>query len=285
MMKSFRNIMVVLISGVMSLSALESSDATSSQAGKKGPLKVELTAELGFLSVLDHKIQFGRGGTYFDYNKTGGQDVLFPFNRLSINTQWKRNTFVLLYQPLGLETEELVDRDLVIDGMTFPAQSGVKFFYNFPFYRFSYLYEVVPEGQWNVGLGVSLQIRNATITFESTDGERFRTNRDLGLVPALKARIRYNLNEMFWLATELDGIYAPVSYLNGDDNDVTGAILDASIRAGYTHNKGYTAFLNVRYIGGGAEGQSDNYEFPSDGYVKNWLHFLAVSVGFSWEIF
>jgi len=184
-----------------------------------------------------------------------------------------------------LETTELVDRNLLIDGLVFPAQSGVKFFYNFPFYRFSYLYKVVPEGAWNVGLGLSLQIRNATITFESTDGERFRTNRDLGLVPALKARIRYNFTETFWLATELDGIYAPVSYLNGDDNDVTGAILDASIRAGYTHNKGYTTFLNVRYIGGGAEGQSDDYEFPSDGYVKNWLHFLAVSVGFAWEIF
>jgi hypothetical protein len=108
---------------------------------------------------------------------------------------------------------------------------------------------------------------------------------DVGLVPALKARVNYQINESFWLGTELDGIYAPVSYLNGDDNDVTGAILDASVRVGYTHNRVYTMFLNLRYLGGGAEGQSDNYEPPSDGYVKNWLHFFTLSIGVAWGIF
>jgi hypothetical protein len=43
-------------------------------------------------------------------------------------------------------------------------------------------------------------------------------------------------------------------------------------------------FLNVRYLGGGAEGQSDNSTPPGDGYVSNWLHFLTVSAGFSWGL-
>ena len=249
-------------------------------------LNVNVVAELGFLSVLEHKIQFGRDGTYLNYTETGGQDVLFPFNRISIDAQWKRNTFVLLYQPLSLETTDLTDQDLVIDNLTFPQKTGVKFLYSFPFYRFSYMYKLMkPESRWDVGLGMSVQIRNATISFESTDGALYRTNRNVGIVPALKTRINVRLNEQFWLGTELDGIYAPVSYLNGDNNDVTGAILDASVRAGYTHNKIYTMFLNLRYLGGGAEGQSDNFESPSDGYVNNWLHFFTVSVGVDWEIF
>ncbi len=33
-------------------------------------------AEVGFVSVLSHKIQLGNNGNYFDYVKEGGQDVL-----------------------------------------------------------------------------------------------------------------------------------------------------------------------------------------------------------------
>jgi hypothetical protein len=249
-------------------------------------LKVTTIAEIGFLSVLDHKIQFGKNGTYIDYNENGGQDVLFPFGRISINTQWKRNTFVLLYQPLRLESTELSDRSITIDSLTFPRRTAINYLYDFPFYRFSYLYDLTKVGgKWDVGVGISFQIRNATISFESTDGSLYRTNRDVGFVPALKSQINYRLNDKFFLGTELDGIYAPVSYLNGDNNDVTGAILDASIRAGYTPVKKYALFLNVRYLGGGANGQSDNYEYPSDGYVKNWLHFLIISTGFVWNVF
>ena len=259
---------------------------SKAQRDSMGVLNVGINAEFGFLSVLDHKIQFGRNGTYLDYNENGGQDVLFPFSRYSIDTRYKRNIFVLLYQPIFLETSDLIDRDLVIDSLVFPAGTGVNFFYKFPFYRFSYAYDITqPGGQWDIGLGVSLQIRDATITFQSTDGTLYRTNRNVGLVPALKALVIWRLNDYFRLETELDGIYAPVSYLNGDNNDVKGAILDASVRAGYTKNKKYTFFINLRYLGGGAQGQSDNYEPPSDGYVKNWLNFLTVSTLFSWNVF
>lgn len=43
-----------------------------------------------------------------------------------------------------------------------------------------------------------------------------------------------------------------------------------------------TAFLNLRYLGGGAVGTSDD-EGPGDGYVRNWLHFTTVSVGLIYE--
>ncbi len=40
-------------------------------------------AELGFLAVLDHNVQFSKRGTYFDYKSDGGQNVLFPVSRFS----------------------------------------------------------------------------------------------------------------------------------------------------------------------------------------------------------
>ena len=73
-----------------------------------------------------------------------------------------------------------------------------------------------------------------------------------------------------------------MSYNNGSDNEVVGAILDASLRMGLEFEEPVTAFFNLRYIGGGAVGTSD-VDGPGDGYVRNWLHFITVTAGFSYE--
>ena len=247
--------------------------------------RLKMVAELGFLGVFDHKIQFGNAGTYFDYKEDGGQDVLFSFVRPSLELEVnKRNTFIFLIQPLRIESKVYLENDLVVDDLVFPQASGVQLLYNFPFYRFSYLREVMPKKEnWSLELGGTVQIRNATISFESLDGSRFRTNRDVGIVPALKVRTRYDINDRAFGELEADGIYAPISYLNGSTNEVVGAILDASLRGGLTVTNEVDGFLNLRYLGGGAVGTSDNPDVPSDGYVKNWLHFGIVSGGFSYS--
>lgn len=245
-------------------------------------IKFRAVAEAGFISVLAHKIQLGESGTYFNYVKDGGQDVLFPSTRFSIEMDLnKRNTFIILYQPLRIETQSLLRNDLVSNGITFPASTGINSLYNFPFYRFSYLRELSKNNEkFNFAIGGSLQIRNATISFESIDGELYTTNRGIGPVPALKIRSRLKLNECFFAELEADGIYAPVSYLNGSDNDIVGAILDASLRLGAEVNVLTNMFLNIRYLGGGATGTDTGDVWPGDGYVKNWLHFLNISAGF-----
>jgi hypothetical protein len=266
-----------------SLAMAQSSD--SLQKAEKKDFEFRAVAELGFLAVLSHKVQFGQNGTYFDYKKDGGQNVLFPVGRLSLELDIKeRNTFILLYQPLTIQTQVLLNEDLIVDDLVFPANSSVDLLYNFPFYRISYLRELLPnKPKFDLAVGGSVQLRNATITFESTDGERFRTNRDVGVVPALKVRSRYNLSELVYLELEADGIYAPISYLNGSDNEVKGAILDASIRSGLKVTDNINAFLNLRYLGGGAVGTSEDEPGPGDGYVKNWLHFMTVTTGIAYR--
>lgn len=248
---------------------------------KKVVFRVE--GELGFLGVLGHKIQFSKDGTYFDYRRQGGQDVLFPLARLSLELDFKkRNTFILLYQPLTLESQVLLQEDLIVDGLTFPASTNLKLLYGFPFYRASFLRELLPlNDKFDLAVGGSLQIRNATISFESADGKLFRTNRDVGPVPAFKVRARARLSEVMYMEIEADGMYAPVSYLNGSDTEIVGAILDASWRLGVQVSDPLKTFLNLRYLGGGAVGTSDNDSGPGDGYTKNWLNFLTVSAGVS----
>lgn len=246
----------------------------------KSPVSFRTVAEFGFLSVLSHEIQFSKNGTRFDYRENGGQDVLFPVTRFSAEMDiGKCNTFILLYQPLRIETKALLRNDLTVDNFTFEASEGISLLYNFPFYRASYLRELLADNEkWKFAIGLTLQIRNATISFESTDGTGYRTNRDIGIVPALKVRATANISKHFFIGLEADGIYAPVSYLNGSDNEVVGAILDASLRVGTKVRLG-TLFFNVRYLGGGATGTGTKDIWPGDGYVKNWLHFLIPSLG------
>jgi hypothetical protein len=128
--------------------------------------KFRAVSEIGFASVLAHHIQLGQNGTYFDYVKDGGQDVLFQITRFSLEMDVnKRSTFILLYQPL-------------------------------------------------------------------------------------------------------------VSYLNGSDNEIVGAILDASMWMGAQINESGRLFINLRYLGGGATGTDTGDVWPGDGYVKNWPNFL-----------
>lgn len=244
-----------------------------------------ITGELGFLDPLFHKVQFSKDGTYFDYIDEGGQDVLFNFVRLSAGFRFSgRHHVIFLYQPLKLETEVTAQRDVKVNDLTFPDGTPLKLTYGFPFYRASYLYDLSPAETREIALGGSLQLRNATINFASQDGELFRAERDVGPVPIIKFRMRLPLPSEFWFGFEADGFYAPIKYLNGGDSDVTGAIVDASLRAGRPLSKNIDGFINVRYLAGGGEGTDEDDTGPGDGFVKNWLHFATVSVGFSYSL-
>ena len=272
------SLVTLLLIGSMSFAG----NAGQKKDSTEHSIKFSGVAEIGFLAVLKHNVQFSSAGTYINYVKDGGQDVLFPVNRMSLELEVnKKHIWTFLYQPLRLESTALLSRDLIVDDLTFPAETGVNFLYNFPFFRLSYMKEFRPNDEkFNFAFGGSLQIRNATIAFESTDGSLFRSNRDIGPVPVLKFRTRYSPNKKTYSEFEADGFYAPISYLNGSDNEVVGAILDASFRQGLVINKEVNAFLNLRYLGGGAVGSSDDDPGPGDGYVKNWLHFSTVTAGF-----
>ncbi|MGD8824905.1 MAG: hypothetical protein PVI24_08000 [Myxococcales bacterium] len=247
------------------------------------PPRVEwsLYAELGFLAVASHIVQLSKDGTHFDYRSEGGQDVLFPFFRLSTDVKFNgRHTLVFLYQPLKLTGETVLSEDTVFDGIVFPAGTPLNSTYGFPFWRLSYLYDFLRRRGDEVSIGFGLQIRNATITFTSADGTLRADRRDVGPVPLLKFRGRWTFDSGVWWGTEIDGIYAPISGINGSDEKITGALLDASLRVGYDFLKRVSGFLNVRYLGGGAQGTQKNPSPPSDGYTKNWLHFITVSLGF-----
>jgi hypothetical protein len=243
-------------------------------------VQVRLGAELGLLAPLAHRIQFSRGNSRLDYLDEGGQDTLYLFARLTAELELaRRHTITLLYQPLDLRSSVVAERDLTIDNVAFPQGTPLDLRYGFDFWRLSYLYDFFEQPGVELSIGGSMQLRNAYIVFTSADGTQRVSNRDIGPVPLFKLRGRYTWDSGFWLGGEVDGIYAPVKYLNGGKSDVVGALIDLSVRAGYRLSPAFDLFLNVRYLGGGAEGTSDDSSATGDGYTSNWLHFLTVSVG------
>lgn len=242
---------------------------------------VRLHGEIGFVGVLSHRLQFGDEGTYVDLRRDMGQDTLFFFGRLEGDLdigRRRQHTITLLYQPLDLRSQVVLDRDIRVDDLTFPADTALDFRYGFPFWRASYHYDFLKDER-ELGFGGGLQIRNANIEYAAQDGSALRGSRNVGPVPLLKLRGRGYLKGALWMGGEVSGFYAPIRFINGGRTDVEGAIADASLRVGLSWAHGVDTFLNVRYIGGGAQGTSSDPKPFSDGFTKNWLHFMALSFG------
>lgn len=247
--------------------------------------EVRGAAEMGTFGVLAHTIQFGKDarGTKFDYVAEGSQNILFPFGRMSAELHLKpRHTIVFLYQPLDIRTEAYLENTLIVDSTIFPAGTAMDFRYGFDFYRASYQYDFWPEPDRELAVGVSLQIRDATISFVSKDGRLARVYQDVGPVPVLRFRGRLPVTGGSWVGTEIDGFYAQGKFVTGSTNvesSFRGAILDASLRYGLSLNESVDAFINARYVGGGASGQQANPENRGDGYTDNWIGVVSLTLG------
>lgn len=254
-------------------SLLQSADA---------PVAVRLFADIGAVAQLSHRLQFGNDGTYVRVPRQLGQDTLYPFLRFQVDLDLgvkRRHTVSFLYQPLDFQSVIAPEDDLVVGDVTFGAGRALSFRYGFPFYRVTWMYDLAASPERELALGVALQIRNATIVYAALDGSQAVASRDVGPVPLLAFRTRHPLSDRTWWAGEITGFYAPISVLNGSDNDVLGAVADASAKVGLK-TQSADLFVALRYVGGGSTGTSDNPDgFAGDGFLRNWLHFGALSLG------
>lgn len=256
-------------------------------------------AEIGYVAVLSHLYRSGPEGTAtdFDFVTQGGQDNLYPYQRYSADVVLGgRNRVTFLYQPLTVNTRTVADRNgsnggnpLVIDDATFAPGTPVDITYGFDFWRLSYLFDFARAPETILGVGLSLQLRNASIVFTSVDtspAER-AVQQNIGPVPILKARAAHWFSPMIGVDFEADGFYASSAFFNGSGAAFEGWIWDTALSAKTHLAPNAVAFLTVRSIGGGASG-SNAYSYRSattstGGETYNALATLALVVGFSLE--
>ena len=261
------------------------------------PVNIELSSEAGFVKVLTHTITIGdpTANDAFDYVRQGGQEILAPFYRFTAEIGiGAQDTVTLLYQPLSLATQSRFDADVTLDGITFEAGQVVDITYDFPFYRVSYLHDFVRRADVELAAGMSLQLRNASVRFDSinqiANGSNDRElviSQNLGPVPIIKVRAGYHMPEGLipgaFVELEADGFYASSRFFNGASYPFEGSIFDASLRAGFMPRPGLEVFGNVRLLGGGANGtRGDAREYWTEsvgGYTDNFLTTLSFTVG------
>lgn len=252
------------------------------------PVTVSLETEAGAVKVLYHTYQVGLGGTNFDFVNNGGQEILYPFQRFTATAHFtERHQIQFLYQPLTVETEITPRSNFTVDGVEFAADYPVDVVYGFPFYRTTYLYDLI-AGDANLSVGAAIQLRNASIRFTSVDGNNRAVSQNLGIVPAVALAGKLPFDNGLFVGFEATGLWASSSIINGATFEFEGSILDASLRAGTRLDERAEAFINVRFLGGSAKGTSQ-YNNPywtesTEPYTANYLATLTVTLGATLEL-
>ena len=246
-------------------------------------IQVKASAEFGFISILKHEIQSGSSsdkGDVFDYRTQGNQDVLFPFFRYEADMALqKKHHIVFLYQPLTIVTQSEITESFRYNEVDYSPEDGLlDLTYAFDFWRISYLFDLYDTGAFFFSPGISLQIRNASIAFRAGGSDKGTVSDGIGPVPIIKMRTGYRWDSGVSLQFEGDGFYASNKFINGAEYPFTGYIYDLSVRTNYEINTRSSAYLNVRFLGGGAEGTNN-----SDEYTYNDLHTMGFTLGYKYR--
>lgn len=236
--------------------------------------------EYGFISVLQHKSQWGKNNPEFNYVKDGGQNLLFPTWRAEVGVVTsKKHMFGFLYQPIFAETEVVLENELKLDDVTFPKGTDLLVTYDFPFYRFSYWYLVSASESMNLWVGGGLQLRNANIKFRDRSGTNaFRTS-SLGPVPLLNVLMDNKLTKRISFRTAATGFWAPIKYLNGGKTDVNGWIYEVEMQSRLMLEEGWGCYSGLRILGGGAIGNAKTKRISGGTYNKDILLTTSLTAG------
>ena len=287
-MKRITTLLIILITVASSLAAVS--------------FEPFVETEQGTIAVLSHTYKNGESSTdpvmdLFDFRNEGGQDRLFPFERYSIGaTIAGRHRAWFTYQPLELVTNVRFQEDKTIGNTTFLDNTPMELTYSFPFYRFSYTYDVLGKHDNAVlGLGMVVQIRNVSIQFKSlaaaydgTAQDDLYVSNNVGVVPALAIYSSYRFPFGLTLSADIAGSYADSSFFNGADFDFAGSILDASLSMAYQVGEQWELFGTARFFGGTSDGTS---QYPVDTwtegdaghrYSQNNIAALTATVGVRW---
>ncbi|HKL59028.1 MAG TPA: hypothetical protein VJ863_03940 [Sphaerochaeta sp.] len=260
-----------------------------------GPsFKPFIETEQGTIGILSHNYQNGNfkdENDTFDFVKQGGQDNIYPFSRYAVGATIADSHRVwFTYQPLSLVTNVFFQSDVTIGDKTFGPTSNtesIELTYNFPLYRASYTYDLLSKYDNAVlGVGLALQIRNASIRFVPLDGSDAFVAQNVGLVPALALYSEYRFPFGLTLSADIAGSYANSSFFNGATYAFSGSILDASLRMGYELPNGFEVFGTIRYFGGTSDGKSandaDSWTESTQRYSSNNIATMTASAGLSW---
>ena len=221
----------------------------------KASSQIELDIESGavFSGYNDVRIP-GDGGTLFSLSEELEADPGVFYRIRVFYNFYNRHHLGALYAPLSINSSGQLDRDLIFEGETFPANTPLDAIYKFNSYRLIYRYDFLRKDNIELGVGFTAKIRDAKIAVKGNDLESEKTN--VGFVPIIHFRLLWKFTEKFSFLLDGDALAAP----QGRAEDVfAGLIFKASdninLKAGY------------RIVEGGAD-NDEVYNFALINYAS-----------------
>jgi hypothetical protein len=223
--------------------------------------------ETGPAAIFQNDGRYGATGTLYKAEDLNQRRNLIRAQRLSLEARLgERHGLILLYAPFDITTRASLPLDIDFRGTLFPQGTVVDSRYLFEGYRASYLYRLIAGEQLTWDVGGSFQVRNALVDISAVDGTRYASESDIGLVFAVKTRLRYQLPSRWWAALEADALST-----FGLLGNTTGGIYDVALSLGVPlDTRGdVQAYARLRLLGGGADvPRRDIYNWGNFGFAQ-----------------
>jgi len=215
-------------------------------------LKLDIETGGVFSGYNDARIP-GDGGTLFSLSEELEIDPSVFFRVRAFYDFNPRHHLGVLIAPLSLNSTGHLDRDLIFEGETFPANTPLDATYRFNSYRLVYRYDFLLREKIELGIGFTAKIRDAEISVRGNGIESKKTN--VGFVPIIHFRLLWNFYDKFGLLLDGDALAAP----QGRAEDVLAALkYQVSDRIGLK--------LGYRILEGGAD-NDEVYNFALINYA------------------
>lgn len=228
-----------------------------------------LEYETGPAYIFQNDGRYGPTGTDYEADDLNQKSTLYRAQRTALEARLgERHGLILLYAPFDITTRATLPKDIDFRGTVFPTGTVVDSRYLFEGYRASYLYRLINRERFTWDIGASVQIRNALVSLGAVDGTRYAKESDIGVVGALKTRLRYELPSGVWAGLEADALST-----FGLLGNTTGGIYDVALTLGVplSSKRDVSVYARLRLLGGGADVQSRD--------IYNWGNFGFAVVG------
>ena len=217
--------------------------------------QVDLDIETGIVSSGYNDVRIpGDAGTLFSLSEElEAESGIFYRIRVFYHFN-KRHHVGALYAPLSFNSSGQLDRELLFQDKTFPANTSLETTYQFNSYRLFYRYDFLRKNKIEIGVGFTAKIRDAKIAVKGNGQESVKEN--VGFVPILHFRVLWKFTGSLALVLDGDALAAP----QGRAEDVLVAVLlkafdKIDLKAGY------------RIVEGGAE-NDEVYTFALINYAS-----------------
>lgn len=205
------------------------------------PPRPAIIAEYGPVYTLRNIARIpGDGGTYLNLRNLIGRNEASNASRVQIEVPIRKGTFRLYYAPLAIHGQGSLDESSTFKDQTFAAGVPTDALYEFRSYRFTYRKPWKTTAGWQLELGGTMKVRDATISLSQPTVSAAEAN--IGWVPLVHIAGKKQLSPKSTVTFDLDA-------LGGGP----GRAIDLGVRANYAIGNDYSAGIGVRTIEGGAD--------------------------------